>query len=428
MDKRPLCILLGLLALAASAAAEEYWPQWRGPNQNGVSKATNLPATWSETENIVWKEKLPSWSGGTPVVWGDRIFLTSPNSGANPEGGPKLLLGCLSATDGKVLWQSVLDRGNALWRKHNNTSPSPVTDGKRVFAISGTGVVIAFDMDGQKLWQHNLQKEYGSFGLNWGYASSPLLYNGKLIVEVLHGMKTDDASYLVAFDAATGAKLWHQERPTDAMGESPDAYTTPTVLKGERDQIVISGGDYVTGHDPKTGRELWRAGGLNPQKGRNYRIVGAPIALDGMIYAPSRRTPLLALRAGGSGDISTSHLAWKWEEAGAPDVPTPATDGRYFYMVDDRGRATCLDAKTGELVWGPERTAQGNVSSSPVLADGKLYLVNENAVTTVLAAGPQFEVLATNSLDGGFTLSSPAISENRIYLRTETHLYCIGKQ
>ncbi len=145
-----------------------------------------------------------------------------------------------------------------------------------------------------------------------------------------------------------------------------------------------------------------------------------------MVYAPTRKRPLLALRAGGRGDVGTSHLAWKWEGQAATDVPTPICDGQYFYMVDDRGMAICLDAKTGTPVWEPERTAQGNVSSSPVLADGKLYLLNENAVTTVLAAGPQYKLLATNELDGSFTLSSPAVSGNQLFIRTSTHLYCIG--
>jgi outer membrane protein assembly factor BamB len=284
-------------------------------------------------------------------------------------------------------------------------------------------------MSGNRVWQHHLQREYGRFGLNWGYASSPLLYQGKLIIQVLHGNNTDDPSYIVAFDAATGKALWHQERPTDAVAESPDAYTTPTLLEYQgTTQIVISGGDYVTAHDPKTGTEIWRAGGLNPQKRGNYRIIASPLAVDGLIYAPTRKTPLLALRAGGAGDVTTTHLAWKWEGLGAPDVPSPVCDGKYFYMVEDNGRVTCLDAKTGQLIWGPERTAQGIVSASPLLADGKLYVTNESGITTVLAAGPEYKVLATNELDDTYTLASPVASGSRLFVRTGTHLYCVGKR
>ena len=284
----------------------------------------------------------------------------------------------------------------------------------------------AFDMEGQEIWKRNLQDDYGRFGLNWGYASSPLLHNGTLIIEVLHGYRTDDPSYIVAFNAATGEELWRQERPTDALAESPDAYTTPALLKHNGvTQIVISGADYVTGHQPDTGKEIWRSGGLNPHQEGNYRVVGSPLVVEGIIYAPTRKRPLLALRAGGTGDITDSHLLWKWEGAGAPDVPTPVCDGTYFYMVDDRGLATCLDAKTGEVVWGPERTAQGTVSASPILADGKLYITNEYAITTVIAAGPEFKVLATNELDGSYTLSSLAVSGSQLFMRTGTHLYCI---
>ena len=271
--------------------------------------------------------------------------------------------------------------------------------------MTGTGVVAAFTMEGEPVWRRDLQAEFGEFGLMWGYASSPALHGGRLIVEVLHGMRTDAPSYVAAFDGATGELAWRVERPTDAPAESPDAYTTPAVLStGAGEQIVVSGGDYLTGHDPASGRELWRVGGLNPGREGNYRIVGSPIAVGGMVYAQSRKKPLLAFRVGEEGRVGQDDLAWRWEGAGAPDVPTAACDGTHFYMVDDRGLATALDARTGRVVWGPERTAQGRVSASPVVADGKLYVLNEDGVTTVLAAGAEYGHLATNPLDGSFTL------------------------
>ena len=451
--------LIGLVTIGTawiqspSQATGENWPQWRGPYQTGVSDAENLPTRWSGTENIVWKTALPAWSGGTPIVWGDKIFLTSPTPGTGeqttqpPEprrgrrgrrggrgggrspGGDELLLLCISRTGGNILWQRELDTGNQLHRKGNDSSPSPVTDGKHVWVVTGTGAVAAFDMEGNEAWKRNLQDDYGRFGLMWGYASSPLLYNGTLIIEVLHGYRTDDPSYIVAFNGATGEEVWRQERPTDAFAESPDAYTTPALLKyNGTTQVVISGGDYVTGHDPDTGTEIWRSGGLNPHQEGNYRVVGSPLVVEGIIYAPTRKRPLLALRAGGTGDITDTHLLWKWEGAGAPDVPTPVCDGTHFYMVDDRGLATCLNAKTGEVVWGPERTAQGTVSASPILADDKLYITNEYGITTVIAAGSTFKILATNELDGSYTLSSSAVSGSNLFIRTGTHLYCIGTE
>jgi outer membrane protein assembly factor BamB len=427
---------------------DESWPHWRGPSHNGISDATNLPTTWSETENIIWKTELPSWSACTPIIWGDQIFITSPSalelttndeeepSGQNSRrrgrsrnpGGSNLLLLSISKNDGQILWQYELDNKNEIHRKQNDSSPSPVTDGNSVWIVTGTGIVTALDMKGNKKWQRNLQQDYGEFGLNWGYASSPLLYNDKIIIEVLHGNNTDDPSYIISLNAKNGKTQWRQERPTDAEAESPDAYTTPALLDYNNEtQIVITGADYVTGHDPETGKEIWRAAGLNPLKRRNFRIISSPIVVDGVIYAPTRKKPLIALQAGGIGDITTSNLLWKWEGSGAPDVPSPLCDGKYFYMVDDKGMISCLDAKKGTVIWGPFRTADGIVSASPVLADGKIYFVNEKAITSIVKAGPEFELLATNELDGTYTLSSLAISDSKLFIRTSTYLYCIGK-
>ncbi len=446
-------IIVSLLFYSITGA-QENWPHWRGPDFHGISKATNVPITWSTTENIIWKKELPSWSAATPIIWGDRIFVTSPSKAevkpkvAEPEpppqqqnqrrrrrrprrdpGGVEMFLICLSKTDGKILWQQQLDNKNKIHNKQNEVSPSPVTDGKNIWVVTGTGMVMAFDMTGKTIWSKNLQQDYGEFGLNWGYASSPMLYDGSLFVEVLHGMRTDEPSYIVCYDGKTGKVKWRQERPTDALSESPDAYTTPVLLKYDgKTEIIISGGDYVTGHDPESGEELWRAAGLNPRKRRNYRIVGTPVVADGMIYAPTRKNPILALKVGGSGDISTSNLVWKWEGSAAPDVPSPICDGKYFYMVDDRGLVSCLDAKKGNLIWGPEKTTEGIVSASPILVEGKIYILNENSVTSVVAAGPEFKLLATSELDGTYTLASPAISNSQIFIRTSTHLYCIGKK
>ena len=443
----PIAVILSALAFPAEAKADENWPQWRGPEQNGVGNASGLPETWSDTENIVWKTPLPCWSGGSPAIWGDRIFVTSPSKGEEkkPEpkqegrrrgrrgessrdpGGSELLLLCIAKEDGAILWERQLDDGNKLRRKQNDSSPSPVTDGKNVWAGTGTGAVACFDMDGTPVWQLDLEEQYGDFGLMFGYANSPILYDGKLIIEVVHGWKTDKPSYLVAFDALSGKEQWRVERRTDAKEESQDAYTTPTLLRhGGKTEIVVSGANWVTGHNPEDGAELWRAGGLNPKMVQNFRIIASPVAADGMVYAPSRKKPLLALRAGGTGDVTKSHLVWNYTSSMGPDVPTPACDGKYLYIVEDRGSVACLDAKTGEVLWGPERTARGTVSASPVIADGKVYVINEEAVTSVLAAGPKYKEIATNQLAGGYTLSTPAISGSRIYLRTETHLYCIG--
>lgn len=440
--------LILTMCLTPTALFASDWPQWRGSDMNGISQATRLPAEWNTESNIIWKVDLPTWSGGTPVIHGDYIFLTSPSAPEaveqmpEPErqgrrrrrgprrnpGGEDLMLLAFSRETGKELWRTVVDQGNHLWRKHNNTSPSPVTDGEHVWVVTGTGQVAGYTVEGKQVWSFNLQDLYGEFGLLWGYASSPLLYKDRLILPVLHGMHTDWPSYVVAYNKLTGERIWKQVRKTDALRESPDAYTTPVVLThGGKDQIVISGADYVTGHDPDTGKELWRAAGLNPNQEGNYRICGSPVAVDGIVYATSRRKPIIALKAGGTGDISESHLAWKWDGAGAPDVPSAVTDGTHYFMVDDRGLVSCLNAKTGESIWGPERTSQGTVSSSLVLADGKLFILNENAVTTVVSAGAEYKLISTNELDGSYTLSSPAIAGDSIFIRTGQALYRIAK-
>jgi outer membrane protein assembly factor BamB len=424
-----------ICALAMSVRAGDDWPQWRGPTLDGVSHCTDLPTEWSESKNVVWKVPLPSWSAATPIIVGDRVFVMSPSQlergtaddGRRHPGGPEILLLCFHRSDGKLLWERRLDGGNILYRKNNMASPSPVTDGAHVWALTGTGVLTAFDMDGNQRWRRDLQEQYGAFGLKYGYASSPLLYENLIIVQVLHGTRTTDPSYVVAFDGVSGEVVWHHQRRTDAEHECPDAYTTPTISTcNGRTGLVISGADYVTGHDPRTGREIWRAGGLNPDKSRIYRICSSPVAVGDLIIAPSRVKPLLAIRAGGTGNVTETHTLWRLTRGG-PDVPTPVSDGKHLFVVDDKGFVSCVDIHSGDVIWGPQRTARGTVSASPLLADGRLYITNESATTTVLDAGPEFNVVATNRLDDEYTLSSLAASRGFIFVRTSTHLYCLGQ-
>jgi len=411
--------VVALLFMTFAVARADNWPQWRGPSLNGVSNEKNLPVKWTTEENILWQVPMPGYSGSTPIIWRDRIFL-------NVADGDNLSLWCLNKSNGAVLWKKPLGSGNVKMRKQNMSSPSPVTDGRSVYVMTGTGILKGFDFAGKELWSRDIQKDYGQFGLQWGYASSPLLHEDSLYVQVLHGMKTDDPSYVMRIDKKNGKTLWKVDRPTSAIRESPDSYTTPALLRyGKTTEIVITGGDCVTGHDPANGKELWRANGLNPNNDPSYRIVASPIIFDDIIYAPTRIKPLLALKAGGRGDITSSHVLWS--TGNGPDVPTPVTDGKYFYIVNDRGIMFCLDAKTGAEVYGQQRIKPGTYSGSPVLADGKIYVTNEDGLTTVVAAGPKFQVLAENPLND-YVLSSPAISDGQIFIRTAQHLYAIGKK
>jgi outer membrane protein assembly factor BamB len=418
-------IALSTIAMLKIVSAEN-WPQWRGPTLNGVSGEKDLPVKWTTEENVTWKLAMPGWSGSTPIIWDDYIFLNASEAESNMTPKGDLYFWCIDRTKGTLLWKKQLGSGDVKLRKQNMSSPSPVTDGKSVWVLTGTGILKGFDFKGNELWARDIQKEYGKFGLNWGFASSPLLHEDSLYVPVLHGMKTDDPSYILRIEKSTGKTIWRAERPTPAIRESPDSYITPALLRHNgATELVISGGDCVTGHDLATGKELWRAYGLNPENDPFHRIVNSPVVVDGMIYAGSKYKPYMALRAGGRGDVTESHRAWVIDNG--PDVPTPVTDGKYLYMVRDNGGFLCLDAKTGKDVYPPQRLKPGTYSSSPVLADGRIYATNEEGTTVVVKAGPQFEILADNALND-YCLSSPAISDGQIFIRTATYLYCIGKR
>ena len=408
-----LCAVL----LSASPAAGN-WPQWRGPEMNGVSREKNLPLRWGAEENVSWKLPLPGVSASTPVVWGDKVFLSVFE-------GAETYLWCVDKTKGALVWKKPLRNGAPPIRvhpKHNPSTPSPATDGRGVYVLTAYGSLRGFDFAGRETWARDLRQDYGPFGLNFGYASSPVLYEDSIYVQVLRATPANDPPYVLRIDKATGKTLWKAEFPVASL-KAAESYSTPTVLRhGKTAELVVNGSDQVTGHDLATGRELWRVAGLSPEE-RPSRIASSPVVADGVIYAPAAFRPLVALRAGGRGDIAASHQLWS--SRNGPDIPSPVTDGKYFYVVNDKGIVRCLDAKTGKEVWGPERLKPGNYSSSPVLADGRVYVVSEEGVTTVLKAGPQFEILAENSLNDS-CLSSPAVSGGQILIRTAQHLYCIG--
>lgn len=426
MNRRLSFTLATAVTAAAATLSADNWPQWRGPLATGAAAAaiTNLPEKWSTStgENVAWKVPMPSRSGATPIVWEDTIFL---NVAAQPDSGD-IELWSLKRSNGEINWKKPIAAGNYRINKQNMSSPSPVTDGRTVWVLTGVGILKAFDFKGTDLWTRDIQKDYGAFGLNWGYASSPLLHEGMLYVPVLHGMKTDDPSYVLKIDGKTGKTLWRVERPTTARAESPDAYTTPALLEyGGRKEIVITGGDVATGHDPATGKELWRVGGLNPTDAGNYRIVASPIVAGGLVIAPTRIRPMIAIKPGGRGDVTATHTAWTFDRG--PDVPTPVSDGKLLYCVSDRGVIEVLDVQTGQVVYGPERLKPAIYSASPVLADGKIYVTSEEGLTSVFRAGPKFELIAENPSEE-YTLSTIAVAKNQLFLRTEKHLYAIGNR
>ena len=417
------------------------WPQWRGPNFNGTTAAHDLPVTWSETQNVLWRTKLPNWSAATPIIWEDTVFVTSSEPGfvrlgqgrrgfGSGSSGPvpdKIFLIALKRADGSIKWQRQIDSGNQLFRKQNSASPSPITDGKSVWIMTGNGKLTCFTFDGKELWKRDIQADYGRFGLNHGYASTPRLHRGRLYVQVLHGMHTKDPSYIFAVDPATGKTIWKVERPTDARHESPDNYATPQIATvAGKEQLIISGGDYVTGHDLDTGKELWRMGGFNPTNNPANRTIASSLVIGGNVYASaSRGAPMIGFKAGGSGNITGKNELWT-HNLGA-DVPTPTTDGKYVYVLVDNGLLNCIEAESGKIVYQRQRLELGTYSASPLLADGKIYCVSEEGVTTVVKAGPVFEILGVSKLDS-HTLSSPVAVDDQIFIRTDDYLYCFRKR
>ncbi len=433
---RPHLFTLAAFTLTLAAHAEN-WGQWRGPAFNGSSPEKNLPETWTK-ETVKWTAPLPGPSGATPAVWGDAVFVSSPDAQKN------LLLFCLDRKDGKVRWQKQLATGDLTVGRGNMASPSPVTDGKNVFALYGTGDLAALDFDGNIKWQRNLGADYGRFAIMWLYGSSPLLFEGKLYVQVLQrnpvpnnypalaGGDPARESYLLALDPATGKTLWKTARPSDAKMESSESYASPIPATGAdgKAQLLVVGGNCLTGHDPATGAELWRGYGLNPKDGEWMRIVASPVSAAGLAIACGpKKEPMLAFRTDGKGDITTTGLAWKNEEHKTPDVCTPAFDGQRLYVVDGDGHTlTAFEPKTGEKKWSGELPDRTVIRSSPTVADGKIYIVNEKGTVMVCAAGEEFKVLATIPMgDAEGTRASVVVSGGQLFLRTTQALYCVGK-
>lgn len=429
---------LALLALGFTAQAAN-WPQWRGPDFNGSSPETGLPSSFSATEGIKWKLPLPGPSGATPAVWGDHIFVSTPDENKN------LLLLSVNRKDGKLQWQKQIAEGANIDKgKGNMASPSPVTDGKTVYALYGTGDIAALDFSGKVLWQRNLGQDYGKFAVMWIYGSSPLLFDGKLYIQVLQrspappdypgmgGAAGDRESYLLALDPATGKTLWKQVRPTEARLESMESYATPiphTTADGKT-QILVVGGNAISGHDPATGAELWRGYGLNRKDGEWMRIVPSPVSVAGLAIACGpKKEPMVAYRTDLKGDITEKGRVWTYDEKKTPDVCTPAVyKGKLFVLDGDSQTLTCMDPKTGEKKWQGNLGERGVIRSSPTAADGKIYIISEKNTVFVCSAGDEFKVLHTTSLgDAEGTRASIVTSEGNLLVRTTEHLYCVGK-
>lgn len=419
MNFRILSPLAVVFALASAQLAEaENWPQWRGPQNNGVSTETGLPAKFSKTENVAWRLPLPGSAGATPVVWGDSIFLTSA------DGSDLVLIKC--STAGKKIWQKVVSTGNkkSMRDEGNSASPSPCTDGKHVWTFMGTGDLACYDFDGNEVWKFNVQDRYGNFDIQWGMASSPLLDGDRLYLQLLHS----GSANVVALDKATGNEIWRQTRQTDAKAECEQSYASPVIYRdGKHEFLLTHGADYIVAHSLKDGSEIWRCGGLNiGQYNPTLRLVATPTSAPGIIIVPSaKKGPVLALSPDNHGNITESKAGHLWSKsAGTPDVPSPLVHDGLVYLCDEGGLVSCIDAATGKEYYTKQRVHAHRHRASPVYADGKIYVTARDGYVTVLKAGKEFEVLASNDMEEDIS-ASPAIAGGTLYLRTFDALYAI---
>ncbi len=432
----PWTLAAASLVLAISAHAEN-WPQWRGPALNGTSPEKGLPETWTK-ETVKWATPLPGPSGATPAVWGDTIFVSSPDAEKN------LNLLAISRKDGAVKWKQKIAEGDINKGKGNMASPSPITDGKLVWVLFGNGALAALDFTGKTVWQRQLGEEYGRFSINWIYGSSPLLYDGRLYIQVLQrnpappdypglaGGSPERESYLLALNPQTGKNLFKVTRPSEAKLESQESYATPAPHLGPdgKAQLLIAGGNCLTGHDPKTGKELWRGYGLNPKDGEWMRLVTTPVSAAGLaIAAGPKKEALLAFNTDKTGDISATGVAWKFDEKHTPDVCTPVLyQGKLFVLDGDSKTLSALDPKTGATKWQGTIPTKIVIRASAVAGDGKLYIMDEAATVFVVGTGDEFKLLATIPMgDANGSRATLAISDGQLFIRTTEKLYCVGK-
>jgi outer membrane protein assembly factor BamB len=411
------CVLFSWIAVAHG----ENWPQWRGPNHDGICNEINLPTEWSATKNLDWKLTLPGMSGATPAVWDDRIFLTS-------EDGADVVLLCVS-TDGRVLWKRKLSSGKARFRvdEGNQASPSPSTDGKHVYAFTGTGDFACLDFEGKEVWKFNEQERYGRFQIQHGMHVTPLLHGDRLYHCLLHS----GGWWVMAIDKATGKDVWKVKRPSDARAENEHSYASPCLWHNDKDEyLIIHGCDYATAHRLSDGSEIWRLGDLNPKDRYNptLRFVASPVAVAELIVIPSAKSgPVVGVKPEARGMITTGSSFEQWRlPRNTPDVPSPLVHDGLVYLCRENGVLICLDAKTGKEIY-QQRLHGARYRASPVYADGKVYCTARDGVISVVKAGPEFQLLATNRLPDQIA-ASPVISNGRVYLRGFETLYAIGRE
>ncbi len=412
--------LAGLFLLVAAPARAENWPQFRGPDGQGRSAETGLPLKWSASDNIAWKAELPGEGWSSPVVWGDRVFVTT----ATDEGVSCRVL-CLDRSTGAVQWNHEVFQQQQLRRKEGKNSyatPTPVTDGERVYAVFGDGGIVALTVDGRVEWTNRDIKFYSQHGLG----ASPILVGDLLVMPFDGSSEGPDRqlgwkipwgdAVLLALDKHTGKEVWRGNR-----GKSRIAHVTPSLLVRDGQSQIISGaGDVVQGFDPRSGKLIWSV------YSQGEGVVPSIVLGDDLVYSCSgfEEPTIRAIRPDGHGDVTKTHIAWE-QKTGVPNQPSLLYAKPFLYSITDNGVVACFDGATGKVQW--QKRIGGNHSASPVWAEGRIYSLSENGETVVFTAGKKFEELARNALDARCQ-ASMAVSQGQLFVRTDRHLVCIGKK
>ena len=433
-----LAFVIALFVVSsAQARTSAGWPQWRGPSGQGTSDEKNLPTQWSANTNIKWKTSIAGRGHSSPIVWGNKIFLTTAIEGAlvpgakavkhmYPEGeflhpdsvgaDHKHLFKviCLDRQTGKILWEQTAFEGTPYDDRHRKSSfaaATPATDGKYVYAYFGTEGLYAFDMKGKLAWKADLGK-IGTVGMGTG--TSPILYENLVIVQC--DEEFGEGSFIVGVDKKTGKEVWRTPRKKIEV-----SWSTPLLVRtAKRAELITSGNEAIVAYDPATGKELWR------HKGVDSNAIPSPVANSQLVFVsagfPAKIA--MAITLGGAGDLSDK-VVWKYEK-GTAYVPSPILYGDYLYLTTDRGILTCLDARTGEVKYeGGRVPVPATFTASPIAFEGKILMTSEDGDTFVIKAGPRHEILATNTV-GEPVYASPAVADGNIFIRGERNLYCIG--
>jgi len=416
-----ICCVFNIVAVPSQAS--ENWARFRGPNGQGISQTTNLPVSWSAEENIAWKTYIPGEGWSSPIVWNDHIFLTTAT-----DDGKNCHVIAADRKTGKILWDKIVFTQQPQQHRHDMNSyatPTPVTDGKTVFAVFSGGSFVALDFDGNILWVNSDLNFYSQHGLS----ASPILYDDLLILPVDQSSQEEpkaigwhepwDKGYLLALDKNTGKERWRGVR-----GMSRLAHATPIVMQinGE-DQIISPAGDVIQGFNPTNGNLIWTVAN------RGEPCVPSPVIGNGLIYSSaSGGSPILAVRPDGKGDCTATHIAWE-QRRGSPMMASFLYVKPYLYTCADGGNLSCLDATTGEVIW-QLRLRTGALNPSPIYVDGKIYAISEQGTTVVLKPSDNpkevAEIISTNELNE-HTRASIAVAGNQFIIRTANQLWCIGK-